>query len=97
MKVKKITDWDTHEKELMKDPKFRAAVKEYELEYQIARAIIKARVEKGITQADLARKLKTKQSVISRVENANTVPSLSFLKRLAKALDLSVSVQFGVA
>ena len=87
-------DWKTHKAQLLKDPKVRKALKESELEYQIARAIIKARIEKGLTQGQLAYKLKTKQSVISRVENAKTVPSLSFLKRLANVLNVSLSVQF---
>ena len=89
-----MMDWDTHKKILLKDPKFRKALKETELEYQIARNIIKARLEKGLTQQQLAKKLNTKQSVISRAENAKTIPSLSFLKRLAEAFDTSLQVQF---
>ena len=88
-------NWKTHRAFLLKDPKVQKAVKDSELEYQIARALIRARVEQGLTQADLARKLKTRQSVISRVENAKTIPSLSFLKRLALVLDLPLKVQFG--
>ncbi|MEK7517997.1 MAG: helix-turn-helix transcriptional regulator [Patescibacteria group bacterium] len=42
-------------------------------------------MEKGLTQAEIVKKMNTKQSVISRVENTKTVPSLSFLKRLAQA------------
>lgn len=87
-------DWETHKKQLLKDPKVRKALQETELEYQIARALIKVRIEKGLTQAQLARKLHTRQSVISRVENAKTVPSLSFLKRLAEVLNVSLKVQF---
>jgi len=87
-------DWETHKKILLKDPAFRKALKETELEYQIARALIKARLEKGLTQKQLAEKLRTRQSVISRVENAKTVPSLSLLKRLAEVLNLSLQVQF---
>lgn len=87
-------DWETHKKILLKDPEVRKALKESELEYQVARAIIRARIEKNLTQAQLARKLNTRQSVISRAENAKTVPSLSFLKRLAKALNVSLSVRF---
>ena len=89
-----MMDWNTHKKQLMKDPKFRKALKETELEYQIARNIIKARLDKGLTQQQLAKKLNTKQSVISRAENAKTIPSLSFLKRLAEAFDTSLQVQF---
>lgn len=87
-------DWETHKKILLKDPEVRKALKESELEYQVARAIIRARIEKNLTQAQLARKLNTRQSVISRAENAKTVPSLSFLKRLAKALNVSLLVRF---
>ena len=89
-----MMDFETHKKLLMKDPKFRKAYEESQLEYEIARAVIRARIEKGLTQKQLAEKLNTKQSVISRVESANTTPSLSFLKRLAQALNTSLQVQF---
>lgn len=87
-------DWDDYSKELLKMPGFKEAQEETRLEYEIARALILARVKKHLTQAELAKKLKTKQSVISRVENARTIPSLSFLKRLAHVLNASLQVQF---
>jgi len=87
-------DWDTHKKILLKDPKFKKAYEKSRLEYEIARAIIRARIEKGLTQKQLADRLHTKQSVISRVEGANSTPSLSFLKRLAGALNSSLQVEF---
>ena len=89
-------DWKTHRAELLRDPEVQKAHKESKLEYQIARAIIDARINKGLSQKDLAERLHTKQSVISRVENAKTTPSLSFLKRLAKALNVSLKVEFTV-
>lgn len=87
-------DWETHKKLLLKDPKVRKAIEETRLEYEIARALIRARIDKGLTQKQLADKLDTKQSVISRVEGAQSTPSLSLLKRLATGLGLSLSVQF---
>lgn len=92
--MKKYTNWDDHKKDLLKNTKFREALKETELEYQIAQVIIEARINKGLTQNDLAKRLDTKQSVISRVENAKTTPSLSFLKKLASALDTTLQVSF---
>lgn len=89
-------DWDDFSKELLKQPGFKEALKETEVEFQIARAIIEARIKRGMTQEDLATKLHTKQSVISRVENAKTVPSVSFLKRIADALHTPLIIQFGV-
>ncbi|MBI4059120.1 helix-turn-helix transcriptional regulator [Candidatus Microgenomates bacterium] len=87
-------DWKDFEKELLARPDFKEAQKETRLEYEIARALIKARLEKGLTQAEIARRMNTKQSVISRVENARTIPSLAFLKRLAEVLNASLEVQF---
>ncbi len=87
-------NWKAHRAELLKDPEVQKAFKESELEFQIAKAIIDARINKGLSQKDLAEKLHTKQSVISRVENAKTIPSLSFLKRLAVVLSMSLRVQF---
>ena len=88
-------DWNTHKKLLLRDPEFRKALKDTRLEYEIARAIVHARVSKKLSQKDLAQKLGTKQSVISRLENAKTIPSLSFLKRLADALETDLSIKFG--
>ncbi len=84
-----------HKRQLLKNPKFRKALKETEIEYQIARALVLARVKNKLTQKELAKRMDTKQSVISRVENAKTTPSLSFLKRLAEVLNTDLIVKFG--
>ena len=94
MKMAQHLAWEDFEKELFKRPGFKEAQEETRLEYEIARALIKARIEKGLTQAEVAKRMNTKQSVISRVENARTLPSLSFLKRLAHVLNASLQVQF---
>jgi len=86
-------DWETHKKLLLKDPKVRKALEETRPEYEIARAIILARIKNKITQKELSRRLKTKQSVISRVENAQTTASVSFLKRLASALNSRLEIK----
>ncbi len=86
--------WEKHRKILMKDPAVRKVWEETRLEREISYALIKARIEKRLTQAALAKKLQTRQSVISRVESGQNTPSLSLLKRLATALDTSLSVQF---
>lgn len=87
-------NWKAHKQLLLKNTAFRKALKENELEYRVSREIIKARIHKGLTQKELARKLNTKQSAISRVENAGTIPSLSFLKKLAEVLDCRLYVEF---
>ena len=86
-------DWTEYEKKLLKKPGVRKAMEEDALEVAIAGAVIEARIKKGLTQKDLADKLHTKQSVISRVENAKTMPSLDFLQRLADVLGYTLQVQ----
>lgn len=87
-------DWETHKKQLLKNPEFKKAWQESRLEYEIARAVIKARIKHKLTQKQLAKKLKTQQSVISRIENAKTTASLSFLQRLANTLGGNIEIRF---
>lgn len=81
-------DFETWEKEALRDPKFKAEYIKQQPEF----ALIRARIEKGLTQKELADKIGTKQSVISRFESGRANPSLAFLQRLAKALDASLEI-----
>lgn len=87
--------FEDHKKELMKNPAFKKAYDSLELEYSIAAALIEARTKRGLSQAQIAKKMKTTQSVISRVETAQTTPSVSFLKRLASALGVPLRISLG--
>ena len=89
-----MDDFERMKKRLMKNPAFRKEWEATRLEREIAKAVIRARIARGLTQKQLAEKLKTRQSVISRLESMNTTPSLTFLKRLAAVLKLSLKVQF---
>jgi len=71
--------------ELMKDPEFATAWNEAEEEFSIAREIIRARTAAGLSQSDLAEQLNTTQSVVARLESTSHMPSVSTLKRVAKA------------
>lgn len=87
-------NWETHKKQLLKDPEFRKALEETRVEYEIARAIIQARIKYKLTQKQLATRLKTRQSVISRVENGQTTVTLSFLKRFTDVFGGRLKVSF---
>ena len=89
-----MTNWDTYKQKLLKDPEFKKLYEESQPEFEIAKAIIRARIEKKITQKQLAERMNTTQSVISRVEQGRTSPSIALLKRLAAALDTTLQVQF---
>ena len=46
------------------------------------------RMEKGITQGDIVRKLGISRSFVSNIENGKTNPTLSTISKLAKALGI---------
>lgn len=71
--------------------------KEYEklgVEFMLAQIIIEKRLTKGFTQATLAHKIGTKQSAIARLESGNYNPSLVFMEKIAKALDMKLVISF---
>ncbi|OGE24944.1 hypothetical protein A3C26_00360 [Candidatus Daviesbacteria bacterium RIFCSPHIGHO2_02_FULL_39_12] len=89
-----MTNWDTYKQKLLKDPEYKKLYEESQPEFEIAKAIIRARIDNKITQKELAEKMNTTQSVISRVEQGRTSPSIALLKRLAAALNTTLQVQF---
>jgi DNA-binding XRE family transcriptional regulator len=61
----------------------------------IARKIYELRTKAKLSQADLARKVGTTQSVISRLEDADyDGHSLEMLRRIASALERRVEIRF---
>jgi len=81
-------------KELLRNKKVAAAYKELGPEFELIQMIIEKRLKQGLTQAQLARKLGTKQSAISRLERGTVNPSLAFLQKLAKALKTELRISF---
>lgn len=90
----KMYTLDDHLKELMQDPEFRKEWENSEVEYLLAKKLIEKRMAKNMSQRTLAKKLKTTQAVISRIETMSGNPSLSLLKRIAEALDSKLTLQF---
>jgi len=50
----------------------------------------KIRIEKNITQTELAKKLGSDKSFVSTIENGKTNPTLSTISSLAQALGVSI-------
>lgn len=94
MKKPKYYTTEKLRKELFKDSKVKKAYEDLQPEFAIVQALIDARAKKKISQEDLAKRMRTGQAVISRLENANASPSLSLIKRLANALNLKVELKF---
>ena len=48
------------------------------------------RLEKGMSQGDICRKIGVDRSYISNIESGNKNPTLATIERIAKALDVSI-------
>lgn len=79
--------------DLLKDSEFKTEYEKLKPRYEAIEQIIKARKEQNITQAELAKRVGTQKSNISRLESGNYNPSLDFLTKVSKALGKKLSVQ----
>lgn len=93
-KDRKHLDFTVWEKQALKNPKFKVEYDKLQPEFAVIRAVIEARMKRGVTQEELAEKVGTKQSVISRLESGRGNPSVNFLKRLAAALNSHLEINF---
>jgi len=75
---------DLH-KRWSKDAKYRAEYEALEEEFELARTLIEARTRAGLSQTQLAHRMKTSQSYIARIESGKVRPSTDALERFARA------------
>ena len=83
----------THEelkRRAMEDPAVRAAYEELEPEFALLASMLEARRRAGMTQAEVAAKMGTQPSAVTRLEGAivsgKHSPSLETLRRYAEAV-----------
>lgn len=83
-------------KEQLKDESFAVEYERELLINAIAKLIVKLRKNKHLTQAELAKKVGTTQSVIARLESGSDtrVPSLDILARIANATHTRINIAF---
>jgi transcriptional regulator with XRE-family HTH domain len=89
----KKTNFDRYLAAQMEDPAFVSRFKQAGEAWDVALQLAALRAQAGLSQAELARKLKTTQQQISRLESPGYEGhSLSMLRRVAKALSARVRV-----
>jgi transcriptional regulator with XRE-family HTH domain len=89
----KKTNFDRYLEEQMQDPAFAARFEQAGEAWDVALQITALREQAGLSQKELARKLKTSQQQVSRLESpAYEGHSLSMLRRVAKVLHARVRV-----
>ncbi len=85
--------FDGFKKQLMADAEFAEEYARLRPRYEVISQIIEARKENNMTQEELARKIGTQKSNISRLESGNYNPSLDFLIKVANALGKELKIQ----
>ncbi|OGE14709.1 transcriptional regulator [Candidatus Daviesbacteria bacterium RIFCSPHIGHO2_12_FULL_37_11] len=88
-----MKSWKVLREELLEDPEVRKEYEKLKPRYELISQLIGARAKKGLTQAQLAKRMGTKQSAIARVEGGNANPSVAFLQKLATALNSKLTIQ----
>ena len=78
------TRWESMSKKIEKTPGFEAVSEKFDVEYAIAKELYLARKRANISQAELAEKLGTTQSVVSCMESGANV-SIAKLQEYAAA------------
>ena len=84
---------DLHEK-WSRDPDYRMAYDELGPEFALARTLIEARVAAGLTQAQLAERMETTQSVVARLESGRFNPSTTTLQKIARSTGTTLRISF---
>ena len=76
-------------------PGVRKAHDELDEEFAFLDEVLKARAEAGLTQAEVAARIGTTQSVVARLESAESghSPSIATLQRYARALGYEVQIR----
>lgn len=77
---------------LLKDRSVNKAYQELGPEFFIIGQLIEKRLQKNLSQAELAKKIGTKQSAISRFESGTYNPTLAFLYKVADGLNVRLKV-----
>ena len=89
-----MSDLQKYIEKQMENPDFRKERESTRADFEVARALIAARVSADITQNELAKRTGIRQSNISRIENGACSPTVATLQSLADGLGKKLSIKF---
>ena len=72
--------------QLLANPAVRQAYDAQAPEFELARELIAARTQAGLTQGEVAARMGTTQSVVARIESGRGTPSMRTVQRFASAV-----------
>ena len=85
---------ELHKKWLKERPGYAKAYADLEPEFKLASLLIGARARADLSQEQLAARMKTTRTVISRLESGRMKPSMRTLERFAEATGHRLEVAF---
>lgn len=88
-----MKDFEELKQEWLKDPKFKRAYQDLQPEFELASMLIAARAQAKLTQAEVAARMGTTQSVVARLEGGRSLPSLKSLYKYASAVGAKPSIK----
>jgi ribosome-binding protein aMBF1 (putative translation factor) len=77
---------------LLTDPEVKAEYDRLGPIHSVVGEMIEARLAVGLTQADIAARMGTSQSVIARMENGRHMPTFGMVARYAAAVDCRLGI-----
>lgn len=84
-------------KKQLRNPRFRESYERELFILRVSERIARLRERKGLTQEALARRLKVKPSMVSRIEAGKQNLTLESLHKIAKALSTRIRVELGAS
>jgi len=89
-----MNDFKNHLNEQLNNPEFANEWERQRPEREYIKAIISTRIEKKMTQKELAEKTGIRQSNISRIENGNCSPTVATLQQIADGMGKTLYIEF---
>ncbi len=93
-KNQKAVDFQKYLEGQLKNPEVKKKYNEYGKQLEIAYKILQIRKKKKLSQADLAKKIGTKQSNIARMESGQQNFTTDTLQKIANVFGYNLKVDF---
>jgi len=92
--ISKFQTFEDFKRESLKDPEIKREYDKLGPEFELINKIIEARIQKKLTQKDIATRMGTKQSSLARLESGKCNPTINFVQKLATALGTDITLTF---
>jgi len=87
-----MDDFQHHLNESLQNEEFKTTYEQKELRFKIIDILVGLRLQYKLTQGELAKKLGTTQTVISRIENGSVNVGIDFLQKLGKNFNKKIEI-----